>query len=83
MKTAPILMREDRGRAAVVRRFVDYARARRRPSVSPEGVTVVVDIDMRVRVQRIEGPGRLWNEWARADTKKPGEPPGDRVLAII
>jgi hypothetical protein len=54
MKTAPILMREDRGRAAVVRRFVDYARTRRRPSVSPMGVAVVVDIDMCIRVWRIE-----------------------------
>jgi hypothetical protein len=40
----------------VIRRFVDYARARRRPSVSPMGVAVVIDIDMGVRVRRIEGP---------------------------
>ena len=69
MKTAPILMREDRGRAAVVRRFVDYARTRRRPSVSPEGNAVVIDIDVSVRVVRIGSPERLWSEQARADTK--------------
>ena len=42
---------------------------RRRPSVSPEGNAVVVDIDMVGRVRRIEESGRLWNERARADTK--------------
>ena len=83
MKTAPILTREDRGRAAVFRRFVDYARTRCRPSVSPMGVAVVIDIDMCIRVWRIAESELLCDEQARADTEKPGEPPGDRVLAII
>jgi hypothetical protein len=69
MKTAPILMGEDRGRAAVFRRFVDYACTRRRPTISPEGKVVVIDIDMCVRVRRIEEPEQLWGERARADTK--------------
>ena len=67
----------------MVRRFVDYARARRRPSVSPEGKAVVIDIVACIREGRIDWAGRLWSEQARADTKMPGEPPGDRVLAII
>jgi hypothetical protein len=52
-KKAPILG-EDRGRAAMVRRFVDYARARRRPSVSPEGKAVVIDIVVCIRDWRID-----------------------------
>jgi hypothetical protein len=70
---------------------------RRRPSASPEGIAVIdIDeiemLDMSglsgmgdtwIRERRIEGPERLWGEQARADTKMPGEPPGDRVLAII
>jgi len=67
----------------VFRRFVDYACTRRRPSVSPEGKAVVMDIDMCIRARRIDEPERLWGEQARADTKMPGEPPGVRVLAII
>jgi hypothetical protein len=53
-KKAPILVEEDRGRAAVLRRLVDYARMRRRPSVSPEGKAVVIDIDMCIRERGIE-----------------------------
>jgi hypothetical protein len=68
-ETAPILAGEDRGRAAVLRRFVDYARMRRRPSVLPEGNAVVIDIDMGIGELCIEGIGRLWGEQARADTK--------------
>jgi hypothetical protein len=37
----------------VIRRFVDYARTRRRPSVSPEGRTVVIDIVVCIRERRI------------------------------
>jgi hypothetical protein len=65
---APIL-EEDRGRAAVFRRFVDYARMRCRPSVSPEGKAVVIDIDMGIRDRRIEGPELFFGDAARADTK--------------
>jgi hypothetical protein len=57
---APTLVREDRGRAAVIRRFVvDYACTRRRPSVSPDGKAVVIDIDMCVRVRTMCG-SRCW-----------------------
>jgi hypothetical protein len=58
MKTAPILG-EDRGRGGGAPPVVDYACARRRPSVSPEGKAVVIDIDMCIRVRRIVGPERL------------------------
>jgi hypothetical protein len=74
---------EDRGRAAKVRRFVDYARMRCRPSVPPEGDAVVIDIVVCIRERSIGEPCLRCGEAARADTKKPGEPPGDRVLAII
>ena len=37
----------------MVRRFVDYACIRGRPSVSPDGKAVVVDIGMDIREQRI------------------------------
>jgi hypothetical protein len=33
----------------LLRRFVDYARMRCRPSNSPEGKAVVIDIDMGIR----------------------------------
>jgi hypothetical protein len=39
----------------VFRRFVDYACTRRRPSVSPEGKAVVIDIGMCIR----DGAGRI------------------------
>jgi hypothetical protein len=53
----------------MVRRFVDYARTRRRPSVSPEGKAVVIDIVVCIREGRIDWAGRLLSEQARADTK--------------
>jgi hypothetical protein len=53
----------------VIRRFVDYARMRRRPSVSPAGNAEIVDIDIGVNALRIVRIGRLWDERARADTK--------------
>jgi hypothetical protein len=40
---------EDRGRLGIVRRFVDYARARRRPSISPEGKAGVIEMRMSIR----------------------------------
>ena len=69
MKKAPILAGEDRGRSAMVRRFVDYACTRGRPSVSPDGKAVVIDIDMCIRERCMGRPERLWDERARADTK--------------
>ncbi|MDQ6634925.1 MAG: hypothetical protein M3Z10_09245, partial [Gemmatimonadota bacterium] len=62
---------EDRGRAAVFRRVVDYARVRGRPSVSPDGKAVVIDIDMGIRDKRIGGRTleRCVDDAARADTK--------------
>jgi hypothetical protein len=53
----------------VFRRFVDYARMRCRPSVSPEEKAVVIDIDMGIRDRCIEEPGLLGVDAARADTK--------------
>jgi hypothetical protein len=47
---SPAPRREDRGRAASVCRFVDYARARRRPSVSRAEKPVVIDMRMYIRV---------------------------------
>lgn len=73
-KKAPVL-REDRGQEAVIRLLVDYARARRRPSVSPEGKAVVMDMSIRMRDWVIST--------ALVNTKKPGGPPGNRVLAFI
>jgi hypothetical protein len=54
---------------AVFRRFVDYARVRCRPSVSPEGKAVVIDIDMEIRDRRIGEPEWCVDDVARADTK--------------
>jgi hypothetical protein len=53
----------------VFRRFVDYARMRRRPSVSPEGKAVVIDIGMEIRDGRIGELGLCIDDAARADTK--------------
>jgi hypothetical protein len=53
----------------MLRRFVDYARMRCRPSVSPVGNAVVIDIDMYSRGRRIVDTERLGGELARADTK--------------
>jgi hypothetical protein len=53
----------------VFRRFVDYARMRCRPSVSPQGKAVVIDIDMEIRDRGIEEPERYVDDAARADTK--------------
>ena len=43
----------------MLRRFFDYARMRRRPSVLPEGNAVVIDIDMGIGELCIERIGRL------------------------
>ena len=53
-------------------RVVDYARMRCRPSVSPEGKAVVIDMHMSIRAARsTEIIG-----FELVKTKKPGEPPG-------
>jgi hypothetical protein len=75
---APILG-EDRGKSALFRRFVDYARARRRPSVSPEGKAVVIDMHMSIRVERrtVIGVNWVWKQKSLASRQ------AFRVLAII
>jgi hypothetical protein len=77
---APILG-EDRGRLGDHRRIVDYARARNRPSISPEGKVVVVDLRMSIR-ERVIGVSALQSNKGTKQ-KSPAEPPGDRVLAFI
>jgi hypothetical protein len=42
---------------------------RGRPSVSPEGKAVVIDIDMAIRDRRIGELNRCVDDGARADTK--------------
>ena len=48
---APILGRGS-GLVGSVSPIFDYARARRRPSVSPEGKAAIIDMHMSIRMER-------------------------------
>jgi hypothetical protein len=66
----------------VFRRVVDYARARRRPSVSPEEKPMVIESRMNIRAARST---EMFVIEIGKNKKKPGEPPGIvfRVLALV
>jgi len=60
----------------VFRRVVDYARMRCRPSVSPNGKAVVIDMLISIRAARDIEMICIVDAWK---TKKPGELPGVAV----